>query len=202
MKPVSPLTDKDYQRLSATLQRLAAQGAMSLEKMDGFFAALLCGPEALPPAACLPLVLGAAFDDDDSFTSAKSLEQFVALLGRYWQEISHTLRQGEAFHPWLEANADGVVLGNQWADGFSEGMRLFNDDWAQVFDHPALSLALAPIMALAFEHDPDPDMRPFLGEVTQAQREAWLAEITPAVGSFHAFFSAHRAVLEAEYGDD
>ena len=202
MKPVSPLTDKDYQRLSATLQRLAAQGAMSLEKMDGFFAALLCGPEALPPAACLPLVLGAAFDDDDSFTSAKSLEQFVALLGRYWQEISHTLRQGEAFHPWLEANADGVVLGNQWADGFSEGMRLFNDDWAQVFDHPALSLALAPIMALAFEHDPDPDMRPFLGEVTPAQREAWLAEITPAVGSFHAFFSAHRAALEAEYGDD
>ena len=41
MKPVSPLTDKDYQRLSATLQRLAAQGAMSLEKMDGFFAAVL-----------------------------------------------------------------------------------------------------------------------------------------------------------------
>lgn len=198
----APLSDKDYQRLSATLTRLAPQGAMSLEQMDGFFTALLAGPEALSATATLPLVLGPAFDDDDSFTSVKALEQFVDLAGRHWRDIADTLRSGAEFQPWLEEDAAGEVRGNDWAEGFSAGMQLFNDDWAEVFDHPQLGEALAPIMALAFERDPDPEMRPFLGEVDALKRAEWLGAIGPAVSALHAFFSARRAALEAEYGDD
>jgi uncharacterized protein len=81
-------------------------------------------------------------------------------------------------------------------------MQLFNDDWAEVFDHPQLGEALAPIMALAFERDPDPEMRPFLGEVDDERRAEWLGAIGPAVSALYGFFSARRAALEAEYGDD
>ena len=198
----APLSDKDYQRLSATLTRLAPQGAMSLEHMDGFFTALLAGPEALSATATLPLVLGPAFDDHESFTSVKALEQFVDLVGRHWRDIADTLRNGAEFQPWLEEDAAGEVRGNDWAEGFSAGMQLFNDDWAEVFDHPQLGEALAPIMALAFERDHDPEMRPFLGEVDEVRRAEWLGAIGPAVSALYGFFSARRAALAAEYGDD
>ena len=196
------LSEHECQRLSATLQRLGPQGAMPLERLDGFFTALLCGPEPLSAPATLPMVLGDAFDDEASFTSVKALEQFVNLSSRHWQDIAETLRSGEAFYPWLQENDAGDVLGNDWAEGFSQGMQLFNDDWAPVFEHAELGEWLAPIMALAFERNPDADMRPFLGEVSAEQRAAWLAAITPAVAAFHAHFSALRAELEAQYGDD
>ena len=95
--------------------------------------ALLAGPEALSATATLPLVLGPAFDDDESFTSVKALEQFVDLVGRHWRDIADTLRNGAEFQPWLEEDAAGEVRGNDWAEGFSAGMQLFNDDWAEVF---------------------------------------------------------------------
>lgn len=147
-------------------------------------------------------MLGPAFDDDESFTSVKALEQFVDLVGRHWRDIADTLRNGAEFQPWLEEDAAGEVRGNDWAEGFSAGMQLFNDDWAEVFDHPQLGEALAPIMALAFERDPDPEMRPFLGEVDEVRRAEWLGAIGPAVSALYGFFSARRAALEAEYGDD
>ena len=59
-----------------------------------FTALLATGPEALSATAPLPLVLGPAFDDDESFTSVKALEQFVDLVGRHWRDIADTLRSG------------------------------------------------------------------------------------------------------------
>ena len=124
------------------------------------------------------------------------------LVGRHWRDFAATLRNGAEFQPWLEEHAAGEVRGNDWAEGFSAGMQLFNDDWAEVFDHPQLGEALAPIMALAFERDPDREMRPFVGEVDEVGRAEWLGAIGPAVSALYGFFSARRAALEAEYGDD
>lgn len=93
-----PLSEQEYQRLSATLARFADHGCMNLERLDGFFAALLAGPEAIRPAECLPLILGDAFDDESAFPSEKALEQFVSLLRGHWQDIAEALKHGE-FQP-------------------------------------------------------------------------------------------------------
>jgi len=200
MKHVA-LSEQDYQRLSATLTRLAPQGAMSLEKLDGFFAALLCGPEAIKPVECLPAILGAAFDDEDAFRTPKAMDQFVRQLSGYWLDIAHTLQQGLPFQPWLDEDEHGQVHGNAWAEGFSEGMQLMHEDWTLLFDDADAAPALAPIMALAFEHHPDPDMRPFLAGVSDAQRELWLGEISDAVARIHAFFARLRAEIAAAEAD-
>jgi len=193
-----PLTDRDYQRLSDTLARFKNQGAMSLEKLDGFFAALLCGPEPVKPAECLTEILGSAFDDERAFPTEKALEQFVSLLTGHWFDIADTLQRGEEFHPWLEPDAAGVVHGNDWAEGFNVAMELMNDDWGLLFDDEEEAQALVPIMALLYEHHPDPEMRPYLDAADPQQREDWLAGISPAVTSIYRFFTALRKQIEED----
>ncbi|MDC7690489.1 UPF0149 family protein [Vogesella indigofera] len=196
-----PMTEQDYQRLGETLGRLAPQGAMSLEKLDGFFAALHAGPEAIKPADCLPTILGAAFDDEAAFASPKVLEKFVAQVMGHWLEIARTLANGEDFYPWLDADEHGVVHGNDWAEGFSEGMQILYDDWTLLFDDAEAAGALAPIMALAFEHHPDPEMRPFLDGASAEQKAEWLGEISTSVAQIYRFFAALRQEMEDAESD-
>lgn len=196
-----PMTEQDYQRLGETLSRLAPQGAMSLEKLDGFFAALHAGPEAIKPADCLPTILGAAFDDEAAFASPKVLEKFVTQVMGHWLEIARTLANGEDFYPWLDADEHGVVHGNDWAEGFSEGMQILYDDWTLLFDDAEAAGALAPIMALAFEHHPDPEMRPFLDGASAEQKAEWLGEISASVAQIYRFFAALRQEMEDAESD-
>jgi uncharacterized protein len=95
-----------------------------------------------------------------------------------------------------------VVHGNDWAEGFVEGMQLQQDDWNLLFDDADHAGALEAIMALAFERHPDPEMRPYLDNSDSSQREQWLAAISPAVQEIHQFFATIRAQMEAELADD
>ncbi|MBA8734949.1 YecA/YgfB family protein [Chromobacterium violaceum] len=192
-----PLSEQEYQRLSATLARFADHGCMNLERLDGFFAALLAGPEAIRPAECLPLILGDAFDDESAFPSEKALEQFVSLLRGHWQDIAEALTHGE-FQPWLEADADGNPRGNDWAEGFAAGMELLNDDWGLLFDSPDDAPLLEPIMILGFERHPDPEMRPVVDALSEEARAELLAALSPSVHGIHDFFAAIRLKLEQD----
>ena len=42
---LQPLSDAEFERLSAVLRRFDNQRPMNLEQLDGFFAALICGPD-------------------------------------------------------------------------------------------------------------------------------------------------------------
>jgi uncharacterized protein len=197
-----PLTDRDYQRLGATLARFSEQQCMSLEQLDGFFTGLLCGPMPLKPADCLPMILGDAFDDEQAFPTEQSLDRFAKLLLRHWFDISDTLRDGTAFHPWLDEDESGVVHGNQWAQGFCDAMQLMPEDWALLFEDEQAAVHLEPIMALAFEQEADDEqMRQYLDTAGSEQRQAWLAEITTSVQAIHAFFAGIRQELSQEEVD-
>jgi uncharacterized protein len=196
-----PLTDRDYQRLGSTLARFKDQQCMSLEQLDGFFTALLCGPMPLKPADCLPMILGDAFDDEEAFPTEQSLDRFAKLLLRHWFDIADTLRENTPFHPWLDEDEAGAVHGNQWAQGFCDAMQLMPEDWALLFDDEQAAAHLEPIMALAFEQQPDDEMRNYLDTAGEEQRQAWLAEITHSVQAIHAFFADIRQELSQEEVD-
>jgi uncharacterized protein len=188
-----PLTDRDYQRLGATLARFSEQQCIT---------GLLCGPMPLKPADCLPMILGDAFDDEQAFPTEQSLDRFAKLLLRHWFDISDTLRDGTAFHPWLDEDESGVVHGNQWAQGFCDAMQLMPEDWALLFEDEQAAVHLEPIMALAFEQEADDEqMRQYLDTAGSEQRQAWLAEITTSVQAIHAFFAGIRQELSQEEVD-
>src|SRR3954462_9069724 len=52
------LTDADYDRLADALNRFHGERAMNLEQLDGFFAALICGPDLVRPSEYLPEIWG------------------------------------------------------------------------------------------------------------------------------------------------
>ena len=47
-----PLTDAEFDRLAEVLQR-CGRHAMNIEMLDGFLAALICGPETVLPSEYL-----------------------------------------------------------------------------------------------------------------------------------------------------
>jgi uncharacterized protein len=192
------MTDRDYQRLADTLDRFSDQDCMNLEELDGFFTALLCGPMQIRPTECLSTILGQAFDDEEAFPGTQALERFANLLMRHWLDIAHTLLAGEPFHPWLQADEDGIFHGNDWAEGFVAGMELMYEDWSELLDNPEHGAALAPIMALAFEDQPDEEMRAWIEQAGPDRRSEWLAAITPAVTEIYDFFKARREEIERE----
>ena len=52
------MTDSEYNRFGNLLDRLPGQGAMNLEEVYGFFAALICGPETVLPSEYLREIWG------------------------------------------------------------------------------------------------------------------------------------------------
>ncbi|WP_153016116.1 UPF0149 family protein, partial [Pseudomonas savastanoi] len=54
------LTEAELDRLTDFLDAIGSP-AMNIEMLDGYFAALICGPEMVPPNEYLPQILGENF---------------------------------------------------------------------------------------------------------------------------------------------
>ena len=52
-----PLTDEEFERLGSFLEKTGTPG-VNCEWVDGYFAALICGPEPVLPSECLDELLG------------------------------------------------------------------------------------------------------------------------------------------------
>ena len=62
---------------------------MNLEQLDGFLAALICGPEIVRPSEYLPVISDMVFED--SFGAQSVLQDFLSLIMRHWNVIADTL---------------------------------------------------------------------------------------------------------------
>ena len=51
-----PLTDAEFERLTGVLGRFDNKHPMNLEQLDGFLAALICGPQIVRPSEYLPVI--------------------------------------------------------------------------------------------------------------------------------------------------
>jgi hypothetical protein len=78
MKP-EPLTDAEFHRLNSVLARFGDKHSMNLEQLDGFLAALICGPDTVLPSEYLPVI----WDDDivleDTFGASHCWPNHAAL---------------------------------------------------------------------------------------------------------------------------
>jgi uncharacterized protein len=75
-KPEAPdrLCEANLLKLAEFLQQRHEQGGMDIEEVDGFFTALHCCPELVPPSEYLPVLLG---DEDEAiFDSLETASEF------------------------------------------------------------------------------------------------------------------------------
>jgi yecA family protein len=160
MKPFpqdEPLTDAELDRLEAFLQSCKGGRAMNVEQLDGFFAALIAGPETVMPSEYYSEVFGGEMSEACEFGSLGEANEILGLMMRHWNTIAATLYMGEPYVPLLLEGEDGVAHGNDWARGFMRGMHMRHDGWAELMDDEEHGGCLVPMMMLFHEHDEDPE---------------------------------------------
>ena len=78
--------------------------------------------------------------------------------------------------------------------GFLRGMELRRTDWAVLLNDEKHGGWLVPILALAHEHHPDPEMRPYKGAISTEEREKLIVGAAAGVSGIYRHFEAQRMV--------
>jgi uncharacterized protein len=187
-----PLSDEELERLGEFLHDIRGL-ARNTESLDGYFAALIGGPDIVLPSEYLPGIWG----EDFSFESDDQATEIVGLLMRHWNTISaellRTLKEPHVYLPVLLEGDDGIAHGNDWARGFMRGVQARPEGWRELINSNEHGGALLPIMLLAHEHDPDPAMRP--KPVAPDKREELLEMMIAALTKIYRYFEPHRRSL-------
>jgi uncharacterized protein len=190
--PQQPLSDDELDRLGKFLDGIGAP-AMNMEAVDGYFAALICGPDVVLPSEYLSAIWG----EDFSFDSNHQVTDIVGLLMRHWNTISsellRTLKQRHVCLPVLLEDNEGRAHGNDWARGFMRGVQTRPAGWRELIVSDEHGGNLLPIMLLAHEHDPDPAKRP--APITPDKREDLLRMMIAGLTRIYRYFEPHRRSL-------
>jgi|SRR5215831_1990786 len=187
-----PLTDNECGHITAILERFRSERAMNLEMLDGFFAALVCCPALVPPSEYLPEIWGGTMADDEAFHSERELQKFMDLIMRHWNTVVDTLNSDDVYLPLLREDDSGIAHANDWANGFARGMELRREEWSPLFEDEAYAGTLVPILALAYEHHPDRQMRPYQEPMSAERREQLIVGVAAAVPEIYRYFASHR----------
>ena len=174
MKFNKPLSDIEQDELDRFLRRVTGGEVPSFSALDGFLAAIVCSPDIIMPDEYLPILQqGETEADDLIFRNLEEANRFTELVSRHYNSVLKQIRdfgkmeRGERVFYWPALREDEhgeIAFADDWADGFLSGTRLRPEDWERFFDldpDEAEDSFLFPILVLASEHHPDPEMRPF-----------------------------------------
>jgi uncharacterized protein len=96
-----PLTDAELDRLGDFLESCKGGRAMNVEQLDGFFAALIAGPETVMPSEYNREVFGGEMSEACEFESLDEANEILGLMMRHWNTIASTLFKDEVYVPLL-----------------------------------------------------------------------------------------------------
>ena len=90
-----PLTDAELDRLGDFLKSCKGGKAMNLEELDGFFSALIAGPEPVLPSEYNREVFGGEMGETCEFSNLDEAQEILNLMMRHWNKIASTLYKDE-----------------------------------------------------------------------------------------------------------
>ena len=186
-----PLTEAEIDRLADFLKSCKGGGkAMNLEELDGFFSALIAGPEPVMPSEYNRAVFGGEMSEAVEFASIDEANEILGLMMRLWNTIASTLYKGEIHVPMIFEDQKGELHGNDWARGFMRGMHMRHEGWSDLVNDENYGDSLIPMMALYHEHDEDPEMRP--EPITPDKREQVIALMAAGLMNAYEYFRKER----------
>ena len=193
------LDDAELDEIAHVLARVKGGAIPNPEALDGFLTALVICPEFVMPSEFMEVITtGESEEDDLVFETIDEATRFNELVIRHWNAINRTFRSGEIYMPVFDRNDEGTILGNDWAKGFLRGAHMRLDPWAEIMDDEERGGVLVPILALAHEHDPDPEIRPYKEPVTPKLREDLIASMIAGVHQLYDMFEEQRKASAAD----
>lgn len=122
--------------------------AMHFEHVDGFFCALICGPDAVPPSEFLPYIFGGQMP---RFQSQEQADAVMNALTEHWQHIAETMNDEKPYYPFLFADHEEKCAANDWADAFMLGIQLRQEQWKDLLEDESDEPLLRQIVMLRNE---------------------------------------------------
>lgn len=185
MRPVlKTLNNKQLTQLEEALRPYT----ISLEKLDGFFAALYISTELLMPNDYFPYIFG---DEGPEFDSIEQAQTTLILIMGLWNDVSNRF-QKELFFPLL--NEDGLQSRgiNDWAQGFLDGIK-FSAGFKEFLDDESKEGHMVPLLTFAYEHHEDPELRPFQEPISTEHRGKIFQHLVASVNVMYRYNLQFRA---------
>ena len=186
----NPLTPTEIEAFDEFLSECHGS-IQSFEALDGLFCALICAPHLVPIDQYLAVIM----DQTDIFKTEQQSREVLEWMMRHGNtiedELRSTVKTDNIYVPPLIMDEEGVTLGNEWAAGFMLGVSLSDDgSWSDLMDHETLSQLLVPMMMLAHEHHPDPEIRS--PAILAEAREELLESMFEGLANLFAYFQKRR----------
>lgn len=192
-----PLKNSEIEKLGDFLLAANNGNAMTIDELDGFFCALICGPELVLPSEYLPAIFRGEQDFGRVFESRKQVEWFLSVTMRLWNTIAATLLAGEPYKVLIFDNdLDDVPSATRWAVGFEEGMSLRADSWKPLIDDSGATALLMPILALADGDGPIPGTVPV--QIPAAVEEMLIFGLMASIPAIYAYMRTEPKRLKAK----
>jgi uncharacterized protein len=157
---------------------------MSLEMLDGFFTALVIGPELVAPSEYFSVIWRADNGSGPDWDSPEQAQHVFNLLTKHWNAIA-ARRLVSAEHCPMIDNFGIAMRGEEWADGFVAGIEMRKDAWGPIFDDRRADQVVMPILALC-GHTP----KEVQVQLTAEMRDGILEQLPATVQMIAAYWRA------------
>jgi uncharacterized protein len=184
--------DANLEVLGEMLDQLEDEDAMSLEELDGFFAALHCTPELVPAAEYFPEIIPNGFGNAELFPGEDAIQLLKDLVQHHWDVVGEAFATNDFFVPLLTEDEEGKFYGNNWAIGFMRGVDMREHAWSDFLENEEEFTRFLPILALVHELDPDPEMQAYKEPIGDHQREELLTQMAVSVTEMYRYFAPKR----------
>lgn len=207
------LDEHDIAELDDLLAELLNDDALHLDGAHGLLSALAVGPEPVPAAEWLPLIVGRTPQLDDP----ARLDQLIDYLARLYESIQHGLEH-YAYDPIfaqrdpssdedgdpLSANtlgeAEPVLEVGGWCEGFSMGVDLRAALWeAQMHADPELIELLAPIVQLGVDDGVFSELSDHaIAPLSETERELLIGRLATVLLDVKHYWEEREVIMRAE----
>ena len=179
--------DEAFEALEEVLTSDAVpEDCMDLEMLDGFLAGVLISPRPIAAERWLPEVWS-AHGQEASFGGGSGLQRAIRLVKAYYNEMATTLGLDDdeevCWEPFCFAIGDGdsLKIGEEWLDGFAQGLDLWPKGWEEGVDEDAV---------VAVKETLDEVLAPWADEAAdnadEETRLGWLGALGEAVNDIFA----------------
>jgi uncharacterized protein len=197
------LTDADLDQLDVLLRdRALPHGGLSLEALDGFFSALIIGPDTVLPSEWMPFVWG---ENPPEWESGEQAQAGLELVMKLWNQIARRVKLDpetaeDAAFPLLALPGDmpdedapelddyDYPVGADWAAGFLLGASLRGEAWDERMEQSEeLAKDFEDLHTLLLEDDDEDESgeTQLAADLTFRERMAILGEVPYLLNDMH-----------------
>lgn len=188
-----PLSEAEFDWLGDILMKYGNDDSiLDVSELDGFFTAIVSGPEMIPPSRWFPVLWGGEGREPEWEDEAE-MQRFLTLVMRHMNFVAGILmEQPEDFEALFNINPlskKTIYIVEEWCFGYMRGVDLGH--WPELPDEIDTWLE-----AIAF-HGREEHFD-VLRELSLEEHQQTVADIEPAVRKLHAYWLSKREHLRPE----